>query len=661
MKHILLLILLFSCASEQLVEQENLHINAYKKGIHYKDIGEMNLACTYFKDLKDTKSFLPQDLLTLQILKTCDLTEKQYTDIWNSTKINENHYLREDLLETYYKLSKKKKMYHIYSVVAHEYNNYPKINKEREKIAFELLKISEIAQGQSIKNAALDNLYSIAPRFIKAPTKDQYYEVARDFERVRSFSKARNYYQKVVLDKSQNDIIRMKAYYRKAMTYKLKRDKVTYSKVVAKMMTWMYKNKFEKKAENYDKVWVYRSLNVRAKWTIGNPSEAEKNILNYLKFKNIKASTKSEFYLILGQIYAEKKNYKKANMFFEQGLDQKNIKDEFLEKLSWSLAWNYYLTKEYAKCISSLEKAINQFDDFKESRKHLYWKARSLDKLGKHGVSKEIYTRLANDDTYGYYGILSSMHMKKVLPKVSFDKYPPTHSDDNYLRWLNDLGEFDIIKKYLKKSKKVHEFTDYHYSKWFEGGIYKFFSLSSEDKDEAYMNDLPLAFPTPYIRETKTIAEKVNIPAAFIFSIARQESAFNTTARSWADAFGLLQVTPEKAKKLSRRYKIPYKQIEDLYVPNTNLKMGAHLLKELSSRTDGKFITIVAAYNAGKNPIYRWYKTRKRKDPIEFIEMIPYRETKAYVKLVLRNYVTYQRLLGQNVNFTREFFKNKFF
>lgn len=661
MKYLFLIIFLFSCASEQINEQSSLLITAYKKGTHYKDIGEKKLACKYFTDLKGHQDFLPQDLITLQILKTCDLSAKQYNEIWSESHIDQSHYLREDFLETLYELTKNKNMNLLYSEVALQYNKYPKIKKEREKIAFELLKVAKGVQGKSVINAALDNLYKVAPRFIKSPTNEQYYSVAKDYENVRNFSKARSFYQKVILDKSIDDITRMKAYYRKAMTYKLKRDKVTYSKIISKMMKWIVRNKFESDDKNYEKIWTYRSLSTRAKWTIGEPENAQKELLNYLKLKSIKPHTKSEMYLILGQIYAEKKDYDKANLYFESGLNQENIKDEFLDKLSWSLAWSYYITGKYEKCIESLDKAINQFEDFKEARKHLYWKARSLEKINKVAEATSIYNKLVSDDTYGYYGILSSMHMNQTLSHVSFDKYPPQKSSDKYLTWLNELGELEIVKKYLKNSSKSHDYTDFHFSKWYEGGIYKFFSLTSEEKESAYKHDLPLAFPTPYIRETRSIASELKVPAAFIFSIARQESAFNPTARSWADAFGLLQVTPEKAKKLSKRYQIPYKNIEDLYLPNVNLKMGTHLLKELSSKTDGKFITIVAAYNAGKNPIYRWYKTRHREDPIEFIEMIPYRETKAYVKLVLRNYITYRRLLGQDIKFTRDFFKTKFF
>lgn len=661
MKYIILISFLFSCASEQINEQTSPLISSYKKGSQYKDAGELTLACTYFTGLKDHQDFLPQDLLTLQLLKTCSFTPKQYSEIWNNNKIGSSHYLREDFLETFYKISKKKNLNRIYSEVTLEYNKYPKIKKEREKIAFELLKVAESLEGKSLVNAALDNLYKIAPRFIKKPSKDQYYLVAKDFEVVRSFNKARSYYQKIILDKSIDDLLRMKAYYRKAMTYKLKRDKVTYSKVISRMMKWIIKNKFENDPKNYDKIWTYRSLSARAKWTIGEPENAKKELVKYLNFKSIKPHTKSEMYLILGQIYAEKKDYEKANLYFEYGLDQENTKDEFLDKLSWSLAWNYYITGQYNKCITSLDKAIDQFDDFKEARRHLYWKARSLEKIKKVSEANSIFKKLVENDTYGYYGIISSMHIGETLKSVQFDKYPPKRSQDKYLTWLKGLEEIEIIKKYLKNSSKSHDYTDYHFSKWYEGGIFKFFSLSSEEKEDVYKSDLPLAFPTPYLTETKSIASNLKVPAAFMFSIARQESAFNPTARSWADAFGLLQVTPEKAKKLSRRYKIPYKDIEDLYKPVINLRMGTHLLKELSSRTDGKFITIVAAYNAGRNPIYRWYKTRKREDPIEFIEMIPYRETKAYVKLVLRNYITYKRLLGEDIVFTRDFFKTKFF
>jgi soluble lytic murein transglycosylase len=110
------------------------------------------------------------------------------------------------------------------------------------------------------------------------------------------------------------------------------------------------------------------------------------------------------------------------------------------------------------------------------------------------------------------------------------------------------------------------------------------------------------------------------------------------------DAFGLMQLLPSLGKELSRNTKVVYKEPEDLFDPEVNVPLGARELKNLLSRYDQQYILAVAAYNASASAIKGWLKTRYREDSLEFIEEVPYDETRAYIKLVMRNFVFYKRL-----------------
>jgi soluble lytic murein transglycosylase len=126
----------------------------------------------------------------------------------------------------------------------------------------------------------------------------------------------------------------------------------------------------------------------------------------------------------------------------------------------------------------------------------------------------------------------------------------------------------------------------------------------------------------------------------------RQESAFDIKAKSPAEAYGLMQLTPETAS----RYKVPgitvnfKNDVHSLYRPEINIFLGANLLKDLRKKFNNKFILPAASYNAGSKRVMRWIKERKGGGPAQFIEMIPFAETQKYVKLVTRNYVIYKQL-----------------
>jgi soluble lytic murein transglycosylase len=159
-----------------------------------------------------------------------------------------------------------------------------------------------------------------------------------------------------------------------------------------------------------------------------------------------------------------------------------------------------------------------------------------------------------------------------------------------------------------------------------------------------------LLFPQPWSDEVRTASLQSGVQEELIYAIIRQESAFDPRARSGADAFGLMQLLPEVAENLSKGAQVPYSQMDDLYEPRTNINLGAAHLKELLARNKGQFILAVASYNANENAIRNWMKTRYRGDALEFIEEIPYEETRTYVRLVMRNLIFYSLLRSKNAS-----------
>jgi soluble lytic murein transglycosylase len=127
-----------------------------------------------------------------------------------------------------------------------------------------------------------------------------------------------------------------------------------------------------------------------------------------------------------------------------------------------------------------------------------------------------------------------------------------------------------------------------------------------------------------------------------LIAVARRESAFRINAVSGAKARGLLQIMPATGRRVASGE-------VNLLDPDTNVEIGAKYLTQLLEKTNGQIHLALAGYNAGPHKVSAWTRRYPVSDPILFIDMIPYRETREYVASVLRNYYWYRRI-HQNDN-----------
>ena len=156
-----------------------------------------------------------------------------------------------------------------------------------------------------------------------------------------------------------------------------------------------------------------------------------------------------------------------------------------------------------------------------------------------------------------------------------------------------------------------------------------------------------LAFPLPYRRSIETYARERSLDPYLVAALIRQESEFNPKALSRANARGLTQVLPGTGLELSRKLKIRRYRTAMLYTPDTNLKIGTFYLKALLDQLQGKWEATLASYNAGKSRVNTWLSSTNYHEPAEFVESIPFTETRLYVQSVLRNAEVYRRLYSK--------------
>jgi soluble lytic murein transglycosylase len=162
---------------------------------------------------------------------------------------------------------------------------------------------------------------------------------------------------------------------------------------------------------------------------------------------------------------------------------------------------------------------------------------------------------------------------------------------------------------------------------------------------QEWPEQLLLNYPRPYIDAFQRQSMDSGVEVETMLAITRQESLFDATAASPAGAYGLMQIIPETAKRFAAEIglRLDHPSTE-LLRADFNLKIGARYLRHLEKHYSGLKPAVFAAYNAGEGAVDAWVMRRVHSDPTVWVELIPYGETRNYVKKVWSNHMLYKRL-----------------
>ncbi|MEQ9005672.1 MAG: transglycosylase SLT domain-containing protein [Pseudomonadales bacterium] len=158
-------------------------------------------------------------------------------------------------------------------------------------------------------------------------------------------------------------------------------------------------------------------------------------------------------------------------------------------------------------------------------------------------------------------------------------------------------------------------------------------------------DDVALRFPVAYTDAFLRTSQITSVPKPFLMAVARQESAFDPKARSHANAHGLMQLLTPTASHVARRAGLAEPTAFQLYDPATNVELGGRHLARLLERYENRRPVAAAAYNAGEGRVDRWLRNGAGRPMDVWIETIPFRETRDYVKNVLAGTQVYGHLL----------------
>ncbi len=153
-----------------------------------------------------------------------------------------------------------------------------------------------------------------------------------------------------------------------------------------------------------------------------------------------------------------------------------------------------------------------------------------------------------------------------------------------------------------------------------------------------------LAFPIPYRASLEKYARQAEIDPFVFAGLIRQESEFNASVVSPSNAYGLSQILPSTGRDLSRRVGLKGFTPRMLFDPTTNIHLGTYYIRHLLNSLEGNWHEALAAYNGGRTRVIKWRTFAQYREPAEFIETIPFDETRGYVQAVLRNAAVYKQL-----------------
>ena len=305
---------------------------------------------------------------------------------------------------------------------------------------------------------------------------------------------------------------------------------------------------------------------------------------------------------------------------------------------------------------------IERLDQAESSKlRWQYWLARSLEMTGENQRSQAIFQSIAKERQY--YSFLAAqraslpaqLNANKITPESSAaTKQIEAREDISRAVELFAVGdELNGRREWYqaKRTMKPSELQLLAYVALKMGRL--FLAIQTANSAEAF-DDLTLRFPLAFSPLFNAASHKNNTPSSLLRAITRQESAFQSRVTSSAGAQGLMQLMPATASLAARRAKLPKVRSGDLKTPAKNIALGSYHLTWLIQRFNGQRPLAIAAYNAGEHRVDRWIKDSSG-TPIDiWIESIPFKETRNYVKNVLAFNVVYSNLLGTPVDILQE-------
>ncbi len=345
-------------------------------------------------------------------------------------------------------------------------------------------------------------------------------------------------------------------------------------------------------------------------------------------------------------LYEDSHQYAKALPVLKQLLQREKGQQQ-REKLLESLSWVDYRLGKFQEALQVLEQGeASSSDGF-----FPYWRGRILEKLGRKKPAQAVYDQLMEDHPGTYYAIRAAEHRAKGGMSATYARWWSPLGKPQWIKEVQDIPhKSDALKKaqllmtlgfddkaaaelrrFRAECRRCELYDATALPDFTKHGVYYRRSVGRQDAK----------FPLPWADVLLPAAEASHLDPYLAYAIMRQESRFNVRANSSAGAKGLMQLMPFTAKRIAEQADWSEFDPEQVFDPEVNIRLSLEYLKVLHGYFTDPLYS-VASYNAGEEAVKRWAKTRGEMPIEEFIEEIPYAETRDYVKKVYANWQAYR-------------------
>ena len=381
--------------------------------------------------------------------------------------------------------------------------------------------------------------------------------------------------------------------------------------------------------------------------------------------------------LSAANIYLLRKDYDKTIDSFRE-LEQRFPHGSRAHYAQWKVAWLSFREGHTAEAKAEFEQQIELYPDSNEVPAALYWRARLAEEDGDKAMATAFYQEISERFRNYYYGPLAREREQKLnyngdpphyalldhiapisgLPDVKDSTAPDDDLRVEKAHLLENGGLLDFAVQELKvaaaedkgnwlpaeMARMYQDAGQYNLAvETLKRAIPNYFALDFSSLPRAYWEAL---FPRPYWGDLKRFSTANSLDPYLVASLIRQESEFNPNAVSVKNALGLMQLLPKVGKGVAKEEKIRRFNPNELFTPTVNLELGTKYFRSMVDEFGGGFEYALAAYNAGDYRVRDWQGDGKYRDIQEFVESIPFTQTREYVQAIMRNANVYRQLYG---------------
>ncbi|MEJ1930182.1 transglycosylase SLT domain-containing protein [Nostoc sp. NIES-2111] len=371
-------------------------------------------------------------------------------------------------------------------------------------------------------------------------------------------------------------------------------------------------------------------------------------------------------------------NDQKAAQQTWQELITKYAKSDEAAEYRWKIALEKAKARDYVTAWKWAQPIVINNPNSILAPRAGFWMGKWANALGKEQEAKQAYEYVLSQFPYSYYAWRSANQLglnvgnfdnvRQLNPEVIPYQRPLPRAGSATFQELYLLGQnrdawLQWETEYLNKQQPTiaEQFTE-GLMRLARGeylsGINLISKLEDRETPEEQAEYQALSqqvtywqarYPFPYLKEIEKWSSERQLNPLLVTALMRQESRFEAKIKSVAGATGLMQVMPDTGKWIADKIKVDNKTL-DLTNPNDNIMLGTWYLDHTHEQYGNNSMLAIASYNAGPGNVAKWLQTLPNQDPDEFVEAIPFNETRDYVRQVFGNYWNYLRLYNPEIS-----------